>query len=302
MASRPWSADADLKPSLGQTCCNDDFRRARCRIRFSGHASVGALQAVWSAITHTEVRDDAFACEHLADSLATAIRIGHDTDTVAAIAGSMLGARWGMTAVPAQWRRILHGWPGVTGKSLEKMAVLTVRGGKTAKYGWPKVDHIDYAHLQWGEAELAPHLIDEGAWLSGAPALDDMPDGVDAVVSLCLTGRRQVPTDVEHVGLRLMDEADPAYNPNLDFVVVDAARTVAQLRDEGKTVLLHCVAAHSRTPTVGIAYAVLRGVPLAEASEAVYSALPTADANPGFRAALARLEPALRSAGGKETA
>ncbi len=54
--------------------------------------------------------------------------------------------------------------------------------------------------------------------------------------------------------------------------------------------LLHCVAAHSRTPTVGIAYAMLRGVPLDEALPAVCDALPAADPNSGFRAALKRLE------------
>ncbi len=263
--------------------------------------AIGALQAAWSAITHTKTKDGDFACRHLVDSLGTAIRIGHDTDTVAAIAGALLGARWGMSAVPAEWRRILHGWPNVTGKSLEKLAVLTVRGGEMAKYGWPKVDHIDYTHLQYGGFALSPHPFDDGLWLSGAPALDDMPEGIDAVVSLCLTGRRQVPAAVEHIGFRLMDESDPECNPNLDFVLLDAARTVAQLRDEGKTVLLHCVAAHSRTPTVGIAYAMLRGVPLDEATRAVCRVLPAADPNRGFRAALARLEPALTSLGRKET-
>ena len=43
-------------------------------------------------------------------------------------------------------------------------------------------------------------------------------------------------------------------------MLADAARTVATLRDEGHVVLLHCVAAQSRTPTVAIAYAMLRGV------------------------------------------
>ena len=71
---------------------------------------------------------------------------------------------------------------------------------------------------------------------------------------------------------------------------MDAARTVAALRDEGKTVLLHCVASHSRTPTVGIVYAMLRGVPLSEARSAVGDVLPAAHPNRGFRLALSRLE------------
>ena len=113
--------------------------------------SVGALQAAWSAITHTPEPTDGPACGHLVDSLGTAIRIGHDTDTVAAIAGALLGARWGMSAVPAAWRRLLHGWPGIDGRELEQLAFLIARGGEAGKYGWPLVDHIDYTDLQYGE-------------------------------------------------------------------------------------------------------------------------------------------------------
>ena len=252
--------------------------------------SVGALQAAWSAITHTPVPDDDFACRHLVDSLGTAIRIGHDTDTVAAIAGALLGARWGMSAIPAEWRRILHGWPGLTARDLEKLAFLTARRGEPGKYGWPLVDHIDYELHQCGSPALARHPHDEGVWLASATELDRMPDGVEAVVSLCLTGGQQVPEQVEHINFRIMDEPDPSENPNLDYVLLDAARTIAHLRDEGKTVLLHCVASHSRTPTVGAAYAMLRGVPLADALPAVCASLPAACPNSGFREALSRLE------------
>ncbi len=250
--------------------------------------SVGALQAAWSAIRHTPVptRDPA---EHLVDALGTAIRIGHDTDTVAAIAGALLGARWGMTAVPVGWRRILHGWPGLDVRDLEQLAVLTVRGGAAGAYGWPGTAHIDYGPLQYGPPVLVRHPHDDGVWLAGATALDDVPDEVDAVVSLCLTGSEQVPPGLEQVTVRLMDEASPEANPNLDLVLLDAARAVLALREEGKGVLLHCVAAHSRTPTVGILYAMLRGVPHQDAVREVASALPGANPNAGFRSALARL-------------
>ena len=41
---------------------------------------------------------------------------------------------------------------------------------------------------------------------------------------------------------------------NLDFVVHQAAETVARLRREGKRVLVHCAAGQSRTPTVSAVY------------------------------------------------
>lgn len=109
-----------------------------------------------------------------------------------------------------------------------------------------------------------------------------------AVVSLCLVGSQQVPKGVEHVPFRLIDRPQPEENPNLDFVIADAAQTVAQLRGEGHKVLLHCVAAQSRTPTVAIAYAVTRGADLEAATRQVDAALPATAPNRCFQAVLAR--------------
>ncbi|WP_200959285.1 dual specificity protein phosphatase family protein [Yonghaparkia sp. Soil809] len=53
----------------------------------------------------------------------------------------------------------------------------------------------------------------------------------------------------------LIDSDLPAQNPNLELVLADAADAVAALRSEGKRVLLHCVQAQSRTPTVAALYA-----------------------------------------------
>jgi ADP-ribosylglycohydrolase len=86
---------------------------------------VGAMQAAWSAICHTEV-PEGDPQRHLQLAIAQAIEIGHDTDTVAAIAGGMLGARWGFGAVPSGWVDMLHGWPGLTGHDLATLARRTV--------------------------------------------------------------------------------------------------------------------------------------------------------------------------------
>jgi ADP-ribosylglycohydrolase len=108
---------------------------------------VRALQAAWSAITHTPVPEErpaegSFACLHLQQALETAIRIGDDTDTVAAIAGALLGALWGTSAVPAEWRRLLHGWPGAGAEDLVDLALLTIGGGRPDSHGWPGVDAL----------------------------------------------------------------------------------------------------------------------------------------------------------------
>ncbi len=64
---------------------------------------VQALQGAWSAIHRTQSQTDAgasFPASHLRRALEAAVRGGRDTDTVAAIAGSLLGARWVLPPSP----------------------------------------------------------------------------------------------------------------------------------------------------------------------------------------------------------
>ncbi|MBU9763559.1 ADP-ribosylglycohydrolase family protein [Mycobacterium sp. TNTM28] len=82
--------------------------------------AVAALQAAWSAIVTTAA--DGGGPEHLRRGLDAAVRAGYDTDTVAAIAGGLLGGAYGASAVPQQWGNQLHGWPGITGRDLAGLA------------------------------------------------------------------------------------------------------------------------------------------------------------------------------------
>jgi len=243
---------------------------------------VGALQAAWSAIVHTPV-PEVMPCRHLQHALATGIGIGHDTDTVAAIAGALLGARWGASAVPLEWVGMLHGWGASSGQALVELATTTVapRPGH-----WPDVDRMDYSTYDCHRA-YAPHPTVGGVWIGGATALDDLPDAIDAVVSLCRVGRKQV-DGRKHVAVRIID-TDPADNPNLDWVIDDAARTVLRLRDEGRHVYLHCAAAQSRTPTVAARVAVLGGTRLDESLASVARVLPAAAPRTFFVESLERL-------------
>jgi ADP-ribosylglycohydrolase len=84
---------------------------------------VHALQAAWCVIVSTEpVALDLTAgthpAQHFQVALENAVRLGGDTDTVAAIAGQLLGALWGRSAVPAEWVRIVHGAPGLSAAEL----------------------------------------------------------------------------------------------------------------------------------------------------------------------------------------
>lgn len=63
---------------------------------------IWALQAAWAAITWTPIQPDGSpGSTHLAEATKNAVRAGDDTDTIAAIAGGLLGARWGVAGVPS---------------------------------------------------------------------------------------------------------------------------------------------------------------------------------------------------------
>jgi ADP-ribosylglycohydrolase len=90
----------------------------------NGHVVV-ALQAAWSAIHATRDAND-----HLVAGLRRAVSIGDDTDTVAAIAGYLLGACYGFSAAPIEWSSGLAGWPVTYGvEDLVQLATSAVELG-----------------------------------------------------------------------------------------------------------------------------------------------------------------------------
>jgi hypothetical protein len=200
---------------------------------------------------------------------------------------------YGASAVPFAWRRQLHGWPGLRARDLVRLALMTARHGRADSAGWPACE-VDYSQYK-DCGVLARHPHDEGVWIGGVGALGDLPDGVDAVVSLCRLGEAQAPAigvaPEDHVEVWLIDETGRDKNPNLDFVLADAAAAVAALRAEGRTVLVHCVQAHSRAPAVAALYgARLTGRPPTQCLADITEVLPKANPHDAFRAALQRLE------------
>ena len=250
---------------------------------------VTALQAAWSAITGTPVpvddsRTGVFRADHLRLALDAAVRAGYDTDTVAAIAGGLLGAAYGASAVPGAWRMLLHGWPGITAHGLVALATAIERKGKP--------DGFDFSYATSPVDTYARHPYDDGVLLGGIGVLRQLPAEVDAIVSLCRLADKDMRDDMPHVEVRLIDRPEHDENPHLDFVLLDTVSVIEQFRREGRTVLVHCVGAYSRTPTIGALYGAR--MPNASGEEAlrdVLAALRGANPNPAFRAALRRLCP-----------
>ncbi|MGW2696126.1 ADP-ribosylglycohydrolase family protein [Streptomyces sp. NPDC001296] len=242
---------------------------------------VAALQAAWSAITRTPVPEQrpkhgSFAAQHFQLALEAAVRTGNDTDTVAAIAGALLGARWGSSAIPLQWQHKVHGWPGYTGADLVRLAVLTARGGADDGIGWPSAPRVRQSGSS-GPAYSAAHPHDPGVVL-GNLALTQQSDvaflNVDAVLSLCRVGTAPIlgKSGVEHARVWLVDQQGA--NANLHYTLDQAARQVMRWRQAGKRVLIHCVAGRSRTPAVAALYSCLtQGLAPRTALEDIHSAL-----------------------------
>jgi hypothetical protein len=266
----------------------EEAERARPRDFSRNGWVVQALQGAWSAIAATPVpRDDpaggTFRADHLRLALEAAVRGGRDADTVAAIAGGLLGAAYGASAVPASWRLELNGWPGYGARDLVGLAT-TITTGPPEQVTYGQRDR---------PAVVVPHPDDPGLLLGDIAAVRALPDGVTAVVSLCRAGQPQEAAVAERGALwvqaRLVDDDDPAENPNLDFVLHDTVRVIEDLRADGHVVLVHCVAAYSRTPTIGALYTMRRtGAGPGAALSRVIAALPEADPADAFRAALER--------------
>lgn len=224
---------------------------------FSGNGfTVTALQAAWSAISHTMSEQP--TPDHVNDALQLAISIGHDTDTVATITGALLGARYGVSGLRHDWRQQVHGWPGLCAHDLVRLAAMTAAAGLGRTIGesdWPLVATTKQETQTLGVPLPADHHVILGteADLARAAAL-----GCDAVVSLSRIGRDDRHGS-EHIEQWLIDSDDPDDNGNLAWALHDAADAVHELREHGehdRTVLLHCVRAEHRTPAVALLYAV----------------------------------------------
>ncbi|MGV1037450.1 MAG: ADP-ribosylglycohydrolase family protein [Candidatus Nanopelagicales bacterium] len=251
---------------------------------------VQALQGAWSAIVNTPVPADepdngSYPAEHFQLALGAAVRGGHDTDTVAAIAGGLLGARWGVAAVPVAWQRVLHGWPGLRQGDLVELGLAIHRRGEAA-------EPLDYDYLGMHSSPTV-HPHDDGVILGPVNAASGLPTDVDAVVSLCRVDQRHLPPGAvrpeNRIAVWLIDSANPAENPHLDFVLDQAAQAVEKLRSEGHTVFLHCAGGRSRTPTVGaLVGARARGISPRQALAEVEAVLPDPLVNPLFAERLAQ--------------
>jgi ADP-ribosyl-[dinitrogen reductase] hydrolase len=214
------------------------------------------------------------------------IDVGGDTDTIACVAGGLLGAVRGIQAIPSRWTTPLTGGiPGhaIVAADLADLMSLALRldgeAPSTASLVLP--DGIE-------PVEVAP-----GLWLSGLKFAPHAP--ADAVViSLCRTFDH-----ITHEQRRQVYLTDDEHNLDVETPVRDAVDTIEALHAEGRPVLVHCYGGQSRTGLVLRAWlSRTRGLSADEATtEAVRLWPPTGRWNPTFDAALDRFVAGAPAAG-----
>lgn len=210
---------------------------------------VTALQAAWSAIYSTCSSDQPFE-----EGLRAAVSIGDDTDTVAAIAGALLGAVHGVTSVPFVWRRGLAGWPReYRGIDLIRLAVLAANQGRDDVNGWPRVPSMGGAYRRFSPTGFcATFDVDPGVIFGDFAALAGVD--ADAFISLCRIGVDDQRCD-DHELVWLLDNDG---NADVARVLADTIDAIEYFRRQGRRVFVHCVRAESRTPAVAMAWLMRR--------------------------------------------
>src|SRR3954452_5796743 len=226
-------------------------------------------QAVW-ALRHG--RD-------FAGVLRLVIDLGGDTDTVAAVAGGLAGAVYGITGIPIRWTSVVHGRIPGSGDRVWWLADLHHLAAALDGSTKPPYEPTELEGLE-------PREIADGVWAADlAGARRSSTDF--AVVSLCRTGAR-FPHELQRFAYLTDDDA----NPELDAVLADVLDDIAALRAEGRPVLVHCFAGQSRTGLVLRAWLRrTRGLSAAEATADGRERWPHLnECNASFTAALDRAD------------
>jgi ADP-ribosyl-[dinitrogen reductase] hydrolase len=209
-------------------------------------SAIGALaQAVW-ALRHF----DSFA-----DVVTAVINLGDDADSVAAVAGALAGAKFGIQSIPTRWLTYVHGEVTDPAGHVHRYDHLALQSLALSLVSHPTA--IDPSDEQPLEArEVLP-----GLWASNRSGVRSVPDDW-AVVSLCRIDqsmRRPIRREVY-----LIDK-DGDHNPSLALAVDDVLDSIDAFMAEGRQVVVHCHGGRSRTGLILAAHMMRHGRSLAEA-------------------------------------
>ena len=170
------------------------------------------------------------------------IDLGGDTDTVAAVAGSIAGALHGVQRIPVRWTTYVHGYlrmPDGSQKEYRMQDLIDVARMLVGK----EASRMSYVEPPVGPLKVHPDGVHAANLDGAARAPRD-----HAVVTLCMPEDRFL----QHVNRRqifIRDKENPA-NEDLLFVVRDAVEAIDAFLAEGREVVVHCHGGRSRTGLV----------------------------------------------------
>ena len=187
-------------------------------------------------------------------AVTTAINLGHDTDTVAAVTGSIAGARWGIDGIPFRWVTLVNGEVLMH----DKRTIDHLHLKQTGRRGEHVFNHgslMEYSlsflgetgsvgHLEpaAGPRQLHPDVPIFAANLTAMPKVEDEHDL--SVLSLCRTDGL-----TDHISERrnvYIIDTEGA-NDHLEDTVKEAVATINEWLRKGRKVIVHCHAGRSRT-------------------------------------------------------
>jgi ADP-ribosyl-[dinitrogen reductase] hydrolase len=204
------------------------------------------------------------------------IDIGGDTDTIACVAGGLLGAVQGIQAIPSRWTTPLNGeLPGNKAIASDLVSLQDLAG---------RLDHQESNDTEWEIAPVDAVEVLDGLWLSNLAGAHTAP--ADAVViSLCRTFGRITQEQRRQVYL-----SDNDHNLDVDCALADVVHTIEAVRADGRPVLVHCAGGQSRTGLALRAWLVhTKGLSASEATAEAERLWPhTITANESFTDALER--------------
>ena len=201
--------------------------RSDCR---NGKAIFCLAQALWAVRTTSSFEE----------AVVTAVNLGDDADTVAAVTGAIAGAMYGVQRIPARWVTYVHGH---------------VQQPDGADRAYHQHEIVEIAHQLIGvqsrsftdpETIIPPMQVhDLGIYASNLLGAQTVGQEM-GIISLCRMEDRLHQHAVRRE-FYIIDEWEQGHNPHLHSVVEDAVIAIEAFLREGREVLVHCHGGRSRT-------------------------------------------------------
>lgn len=208
----------------------------------NGTAWVCLAQAVWSLKV---ARLTGNGLNNFEVAVTSAINLGNDTDTVAAVAGALAGSMLGIQAIPSRWTTYLNGTVDspFSAEGKRRPTTLRFKYSNLQTYARELLGLKDLAMTKMEPPAPVKQMDSDGVYASNLPGMTGA-DSDMAVLSLCRTGGLLSNFKVRREVFLIDNTWD---NLALDIAVSDCVDTINAWLAEGRKVVVHCHAGRSRT-------------------------------------------------------